>query len=94
MPSGTITGSTITLTGANSDLVMFTEFLDQGGHLFLQGENEGFRDRNENLIQFLQEMTGATIGYPMANETHTWNTFSAAAPENLSTDFNLSLIHI
>lgn len=84
-----ITGAPF-LPGVNSDASLFRNFLNNGGHLYIQGENEGFFGRNESVIQFLSDVSGTIISYPtfFTGPTNI-NTFSAGAPENLSTDFNV-----
>jgi len=85
----TITGAPF-LPGPNSDAALFTDFLLNGGHLYIQGENQGFFGRNESVIQFLSDISGSVIGYPnYYNGTLDVNNYLATAPENLSSDFNI-----
>lgn len=88
--SGLVKEDTITTTGANNDEQLFMGFLAQGGHLYIQGENEGFYGRNEGVTQFLSDATGTTIGYPsVVIGTKTWTTFDTTAPDSFGTNYNI-----
>lgn len=85
----TITGAPF-MPGPTSDAALFIDFLSNGGHLYIQGENQGFFGRNESVIQFLSDITGSTIGYPnFYNGPIDVNNYLTNAPENLSSDFNI-----
>jgi uncharacterized repeat protein (TIGR01451 family) len=86
--SGTIQEDTITTAGANNDSLLLRNFMQQGGHLFVMGENDGFFARNEGLMQFIADATGAPISYP--SNAPSWNitTIDNSAPEFFRTAFD------
>ncbi len=85
--SGLIAEDTITNVGANNDGLLFTNFLRQGGHIYLQAENEGFYSRNEGLVQFVANVTGVPIGYPTAAGSWSGTTVLNTAPTLFRTAF-------
>jgi uncharacterized repeat protein (TIGR01451 family) len=86
--SGVIREDSITSVGATSDRQLFYDFLNNGGHLYLQGENYGYFARNEPLNAFINYITGQPIGLPIVDVVHPNLTTFASAPENFNTDFN------
>lgn len=86
--SGTIREDSITQTGANNDALLFQSFLANGGHLYIQGDNEGFYARNEGVTQFLGTATGATVGYPaVVVGTKSWTSIDNTAPDNFASNY-------
>lgn len=85
--SGLIAADTITNVGVNNDGLLFTNFLRQGGHIYLQAENEGFYSRNEGLIQFVANVTGVPMGYPTAAGSWSGTTVLNTAPTLFQTAF-------
>ncbi len=78
---------TITCCGPTSDHELFKDFLQKGGHLYLQGEHQDFYGRNMSLLQFIVDVSGA-ISYPgVVTAYKQWTNF-ANTPENFRTDFN------
>lgn len=86
---GQIRADTITSGCATCDRELFLAFLRNGGHLYVQGENEGFCARNETVIQFVTDATGAPIGYPsVVVGTKTWTSFDNSPPDNFATNYD------
>jgi uncharacterized repeat protein (TIGR01451 family) len=86
--SGTIQEDSITTAGANNDSLLFRNFLQQGGHLFVMGENDGFFARNEGLMQFIADATGAPISYPTNSPTWSVPNIDNSAPEFFRTAYD------
>lgn len=51
----------ITFAGANNDTLLFTNYLNQNGHLFLQGEHHDFYIRDQNLFNFINSVASVPI---------------------------------
>jgi uncharacterized repeat protein (TIGR01451 family) len=89
---------TLTLTGANNDQSLYQTFLNQGGHLMLLGDNYGFCSRNQNLVQFINNViSSGTFGAPWYNFTQyeNFNVIDNTAPDLFRTDYaNLTGVSI
>jgi len=89
---GTIWEDVLTYIGpaGQTDWDLFENFLNQGGHLYLQGEHHDYYCRNVNLIMFINSVAATAIGQSRANVRNgawTINQYSAT-PENFNSDFN------
>lgn len=82
----------ITFAGANNDTLLYKNYLNANGHLFLQGEHHDFYIRDQNLFAFINTVastpinTGSTAQqYAGVNSMNTgaiggfpaWNGFNA-----------------
>lgn len=86
---GLTRADTITSGCPTCDRELFLSFLQNGGHLYVQGENEGFCARNETVVQFITDATGSPIGYPsVAVGPKTWTSFDNSPPDNFATNFD------
>jgi len=88
---GTIWEDVLTYIGpaGQTDWDLFIDFLNNGGHLYLQGEHHDYYCRNTNLMMFINYVANSPIGQSRANVRNgawTVNQFSST-PENFSTDF-------
>ncbi len=93
-PCATGSSDVITSSGANNDTQLFQNFLAQGGHLYLGGDNGGFCPRNSSVINFVQSVTGCTLPYPnTSTTTKDWTTIDNTAPDNFATNLN-TLTHL
>ncbi len=87
--SGTVEYDTLTLGGAGTDQQLYETHLSRGGSLFLLGENETLVSRNQNLIQFLNNLsTGGLIPYPSQLSTNIDFTTFLADPLSFATTPN------
>jgi hypothetical protein len=82
----------ITYLGANNDTQLFTNYLNAGGSLFLQGEHHDYYIRDTNLFAFINSVANAPVTMPsnyagVRTGAATGGAFPAA-PENFNTDFN------
>lgn len=87
---GVIWEDTLTYVGANNDAQLFTDFLNQGGHLYLQGEHHDYYARDTNMIGFINTVASTPMSQTRANVfsgDQVINTYNNT-PENFSTDFN------
>lgn len=80
----------ITFIGTNTDTQLFTQFLQAGGSLFLQGEHHDYYIRNTNLLMFINQVATAPINQQFVDVFFGASTASnfSATPENFSTDYN------
>jgi uncharacterized repeat protein (TIGR01451 family) len=88
-PCNTQQADVITSNGGNNDTLLFQNFLAQGGHLFLGGDNGGFCPRNSSVVNFVQSVTGCTLPYPntfVGQEN--WIGFDNSGPDNFKTNLN------
>jgi uncharacterized repeat protein (TIGR01451 family) len=51
----------ITFTGANNDTLLFTNYLNANGHLFMQGEHHDFYIRDQNLFAFINSVASVPV---------------------------------
>jgi uncharacterized repeat protein (TIGR01451 family) len=51
----------ITFAGANNDTLLFTNYLDQNGHLFLEGEHHDFYIRDLNLFALINAVAATPL---------------------------------
>lgn len=51
----------ITFAGANNDTLLFTNYLNANGHLFLQGEHHDFYIRDQNLFAFINAVASSPV---------------------------------
>lgn len=51
----------ITFTGANNDTLLYTNYLNQNGHLYLQGEHHDFYIRDQNLFALINAVASTPI---------------------------------
>jgi uncharacterized repeat protein (TIGR01451 family) len=51
----------ITFAGANNDTLLYTNYLNQNGHLFLQGEHHDFYIRDQNLFALINAVASTPI---------------------------------
>jgi uncharacterized repeat protein (TIGR01451 family) len=51
----------ITFAGANNDTQLFTDYLNNNGHLFLQGEHHDYYIRDLNLFAFINAVASVPI---------------------------------
>ncbi len=86
---GALRADTFWSTGANNDGQLLLNFMAQGGHVFIQGENEGYCHRNEGVTQFLNDaVSTGLVGYPSVNSgTKTWSVIDNTAPDNYNTNY-------
>lgn len=82
----------ITYLGANNDTQLFTNYLNAGGSLFLQGEHHDYYIRDTNLFLFINSVATAPTTQPTNYaDVFTGSTTGGgfpAAPENFNTDYN------
>lgn len=87
---GTIWEDVLTYVGpaGQTDWDLFTDFLNSGGHLYLQGEHHDFYCRNTNLIMFINSIANQPIGQSRANVRNgAWSVSQFnSSPENFNTD--------
>ena len=80
----------ITYIGTNTDYDLYTDYLNNGGKLFLQGEHTDYYIRNTNLMMFINSVAVSpiTATFPSINSgAYSINEYMSS-PENFSTDFN------
>ena len=84
----------ITFAGANNDTLLYTNYLNQNGHLFLQGEHHDFYIRDQNLFAFINSVAStpkSNVAMPYASY-NSMNTGAIggfpAAPNTFNTSFN------
>lgn len=68
----------ITAGGATSDTQLFLNYLAQGGHLILLGDNAGFCPRDASVLSFLGvAVPGCNLGFPTTGPlgVQNWTTF-------------------
>lgn len=83
---------TITFSGANNDTLLFTNYLNGNGHLFLQGEHTDFRIRDGNLFAFISSVATVPMS-PVAGDATVKSgtnpiTGFQASPNSFNTIFN------
>lgn len=82
----------ITYLGPNNDTLLFTNYLNAGGSLFLQGEHHDYYIRDTNLFLFINSVATIPTTQPTNfADVYTGSTTGGgfpAAPENFNTDFN------
>jgi hypothetical protein len=90
--SGTIQDDSITSGCPNCDAELFQQFLQQGGHLYLQGDHAEYYARNETLLSFLGTATGSAITYPgITPAVVYWTIFDNSAPDLFASNYGGTL---
>lgn len=51
----------ITFAGANNDTLLFTNYLNNNGHLFMEGEHHDFYIRDQNLFAFINAVAAVPV---------------------------------
>lgn len=70
----------ITFSGPNNDTQLFINYLNQNGHLFLQGEHHDFYIRDQNLFAFINAVATVPINTaPSANQYAAVNSMNTGA---------------
>jgi uncharacterized repeat protein (TIGR01451 family) len=67
----------ITFSGANNDTLLYTNYLNQNGHLFLQGEHHDFYIRDLNLFALINSV--ATVGISSSQVYADYNPMNTGA---------------
>ncbi len=83
----------ITFTGPNNDTTLFTNYLNQNGHLFLEGEHHDFYIRDQNLFALINSVASTPISAAQVYADYNpMNTGSIggfpATPAAFNTSFN------
>lgn len=78
-------------TGGNNDAWMFTQYVNNGGMMYIQTDHSEYTCRNESVRAFINsvangasQLSGAVGMFAAGSNTANF----AAAPENFGTDFN------
>lgn len=50
------------------DIASYLTFLQRGGSLFLMGENAGFINRNNSILDFINQAGGGTLAFSVPND--------------------------
>jgi uncharacterized repeat protein (TIGR01451 family) len=84
----------ITFAGANNDTLLYTNYLNQNGHLFLEGEHHDFYIRDQNLFALIN----AVASVPLNNVAMPYASYNSmntgaiggfpAVPSTFNTSFN------
>jgi len=73
------------------DMALYTTFLAQGGHLVLFGDNCGYPNRNQGLVNFINSvLAGGTSGWPSNVDTGITYPFADFYPGTAPDAFNTS----
>jgi uncharacterized repeat protein (TIGR01451 family) len=70
----------ITTSGANNDGQIYLNYMAQGGHLIIVGDNSGFCNRDSSILSFMgQAVPGCNLGFPNVTSStdQPWTTFNA-----------------
>ncbi len=74
--------SQITNAGANNDTTLYLNYLAQGGHLIILGDNSGFCNRDASIVSFVAAATGCNLGWNTADVISN-NDMTPAAPVSI-----------